>query len=306
MKKLLFTGATGFVGRNTLPILSKQYDVVGIGSRDCDLRSQSLTRNLFDSIRPDIVVHAAGFVGGIGLNKDNPGKSIYDNLIMGMNVIHESKEHDVSKVVLIGSVCSYPKYTSVPFKECDFWNGYPEETNAPYGIAKKVISEMIISYNKQYGMNGINLLPVNMYGPYDHFNLITSHVIPALILKVHEAKKKNESSVMIWGTGQASREFMYVEDFAEAINLSIETNTLPYPINIGGTGNEIKICELVEIICELMEYNGEIIYDTSKPDGQPRRCVDTTRAKDIIGFEAKTSFEVGLKKTLKYFKDVVI
>jgi len=305
MKKLLLTGATGFVGKNILPVLSKQYDVVGVGSKDCDLRSDLSVRNLFDSVRPDIVVHAAGFVGGIGLNKDNPGKSIYDNLTMGMNVIHQSKEYDVSKFVLIGTVCSYPKYTSVPFKESDLWNGYPEVTNAPYGVAKKALSETLIAYNKQYGMNGVNLLPVNMYGPYDHFNFSTSHVIPASILKVHEAKKKGDSSITIWGTGQVSREFLYVEDFVEAVCLSIEVDTLPVPINIG-TGNEIKICELVEMICELMGYDGEIVYDTSKPDGQPRRCMDTTRAKEIIGFEAKTSFKVGLNKTLDYFKDIVI
>jgi len=201
----------------------------------------------------------------------------------------------------LGTVCAYPKHTPVPFKEEDLWNGYPEETNAPYGIAKKTLMRLVEAYHEQYGLNGVNLIPVNMYGPHDHFNLTSSHVIPALILKIKQAIDNNDRSVTLWGTGQASREFLYVEDCAEAILLALEKNVSPEPMNIG-TGREIKICELIETISDIMGFDGDILYDTTKPDGQPRRCLDTSQAKERLGFEARTSLAEGLTKTIEWFE----
>jgi len=205
---------------------------------------------------------------------------------------------------MLGTVCAYPKHTPVPFKESDLWNGYPEETNAPYGIAKKSLMKLVETYHEQYNLNGINLIPVNMYGPNDHFNLTSSHVIPALIMKVNEAIKNRSKSIMLWGTGEASREFLYVNDFCDAVIAAIENEPGPEPINIG-TGKEIKISSLIELICTLMGYDGEIEYDTSKPDGQPRRCLDVTRAKLRLGFEAKTSLNLGLKQTIEWYRRMV-
>ena len=308
--KILLTGASGFLGHNISKILSKDYAITGISSKfrkdsnlggwHCDLRRQDNCKSMIQSIKPDIIIHAAGTVGGIGANKENPGKFMYENLIMGANMIHEAMEEKVGKFILLGTVCAYPKHTTVPFKEEELWNGYPEETNAPYGIAKKTLTRLVEAYNEQYEFNGVNLIPVNMYGPHDHFNLTSSHVIPALILKFYNALKEGDSSVTLWGTGQASREFLYAPDCVEAIKLAIEKDVSPEPINIG-TGKEIKICELATEIAEQMGYGGEIIYDTSKPDGQPRRCLDTSRAKDRLGFEAKTNFKDGLKQTIEWF-----
>ena len=298
--RVLLTGASGFLGQNLLPKLRQYYSTYGISSKDADLRKQSDCKKVITRFYPDVIVHAAGSVGGIGANRDNPGKFMYDNLIMGANLIEEARHQGIGKFVLLGTVCAYPKFTPVPFKEEELWNGYPEETNAPYGIAKKTLMKMIETYNEQYGFQGVNLIPVNMYGPYDHFNLTSSHVIPALILKVHRAMKNRDSSITLWGTGQASREFLYAEDCAEAIDLAIKKNIGPEPINIG-TGKEIKICELIETIADLMSYSGDIVYDDTKPDGQPRRCLDTTKARDVIGFEAKTGLSEGLKKTIQYF-----
>jgi len=233
-------------------------------------------------------------------NQENPGKFIYENLIMGTHVIHESMKQSVKKFVLLGTVCAYPKHTKVPFKEEDIWNGYPEETNAPYGIAKKTLMQMLISYKEQYGFNGVNLIPVNMYGPHDHFNLTSSHVIPALILKIHNAVINKQDEIVIWGTGNASREFLFAEDCAEAISLALEKDISPSPINIG-TGSEIKIIDLVKIIADIMNFQGIIRYDESKPDGQPRRCLDTSKAKKLLGFEAKTDLSTGLQKTIDWF-----
>ena len=299
--KILLTGATGFLGQNLEPVLSKDYDVVGLGSNPWDLRDQSKAECIIQKIRPDAIVHAAGSVGGIGANKENPGKFMYDNLVMGTNLIHLSMRHRVPKFVLLGTVCAYPKYTTVPFKEKDLWKGYPEETNAPYGIAKKTLMRLVEAYHEQYDFNGVNLIPVNMYGPHDHFNLTSSHVIPALILKVKTAIDNNESSITLWGTGQASREFLYAPDCAEAIKLAIEKDVSPEPINIG-TGKEIKISQLLETISDIMGFDGDIIYDITKPDGQPRRCLDTSRAKSRLGFEAKTNLRDGLIKTIEWFK----
>lgn len=298
--KVLLTGSGGFLGQNLTPVLSKDYSVYGPRARNWDLRKQSTCNQLVRYIRPDVIVHAAGSVGGIGANQENPGKFMYENLIMGANIIHAAKEFGVEKFVLLGTVCSYPKHTPVPFKESDLWEGYPEETHAPYGIAKKALMKLVETYNEQYGFNGVNLIPVNMYGPHDHFNLTSSHVIPALILKVYNAMKNGDSSITLWGTGQVSREFLYAEDCAEAIKLAIEKDVPPDPINVG-TGKEIKICDLASEIAEQMGFGGEILYDSDKPDGQPRRCLDTTKAKKLLGFEAKTSFQEGLKKTIEWF-----
>jgi GDP-L-fucose synthase len=304
--KILLTGATGFLGQNLKPVLSEDYEVVGVGST-WDLRDQLICHDLISHVEPDVIVHAAGSVGGIGANKENPGKFMYENLIMGANLIEAARAcgstifHDIKKFILLGTVCAYPKHTPVPFKEEELWNGYPEETNAPYGIAKKTLMRLVEAYHEQYDFNGVNLVPVNMYGPHDHFNLTSSHVIPALILKVKTAIDNNESTITLWGTGQASREFLYAPDCAEAIKLSIEKDVSPEPINIG-TGKEIKICELIETIADIMGFDGDIIYDTTKPDGQPRRCLDTSRAKDRLGFEAKTNLRDGLVNTIEWFK----
>ena len=303
--KILLTGATGFLGQNLKPILSQSHDVFGIGS-DWDLRDQDQCHKLLADFQSDtdIIVHAAGTVGGIGANKENPGRFMYDNLIMGANLIHAAMKQQVSKFILLGTVCAYPKHTPIPFEEKDIWDGYPEETNAPYGIAKKTLMRLLEAYHEQYGMNGVNLIPVNMYGPHDHFNLTSSHVIPALILKVDQAIKQKAKSITLWGTGQASREFLYATDCAEAIKLSIEKDMSPTPINIG-TGKEIKICDLIETICDIMGYDGDVLYDTTKPDGQPRRCLDTSKAEQLLGFKAQTSLQNGLTHTIKWFKETV-
>lgn len=298
--KILLTGASGFVGKNIYNYLFNIYDVIGVGSKNFDLRDKSQCKDLYNQVNPDIVVHCAGSVGGIGANKENPGKFLYDNLTMGINMIEEARNYDVQKFIMLGTVCSYPKYTKIPFNENDLWLGYPEETNAPYGIAKKTLMKLIESYHEQYSFNGVNLIPVNMYGPHDHFNLTTSHVIPALILKIKKAIEESKKSIVVWGSGNVSREFLYAPDLSEAVRLSIIKDVGPNPINIG-TGEEITISSLVSTIAKLMNFDGEIIYDNTKPDGQPRRCLDTTRAKKVLGFEAPTDLETGLKNTINWF-----
>ena len=298
-KKVLLTGATGFLGKNVVPVLSEEYEVIGVGS-EWDLRDQQAVDNLFFEFDFDVIVHAAGSVGGILANRENPGKFMYENLIMGANLIEAGRQFGVDKFVLLGTVCAYPKFTPVPFEEKQIWNGYPEETNAPYGIAKKALMKLLETYNEQYQMNCVNLIPVNMYGPHDHFNLTSSHVIPALILKFYNAMKEGKRKVTIWGTGEASREFLYAPDCAEAISLAIQKDVEPEPINIG-TGTVIKIKDLVVEITQQMGFEGDIFYDSSKPDGQPRRCLDVERAKARLGFEAKTDFQNGLKNTIEWF-----
>jgi len=298
--KILLTGATGFLGKNIKPLLENNNEVIGIGS-NWDLTNKDKAEYIVQKYRFDAIIHAAGSVGGILANQANPGKFIYDNLAMGMNIIHASMKNRVPKFIMLGTVCSYPKFTPTPFKESDFWNGYPEETNAPYGVAKKTLIEMLIAYRKQYDFKSNVLVPCNMYGPYDHFNLTTSHVIPALIMKVDMAIKNNEPSIDVWGTGEASREFLYVEDCVEAILKSLDVDTDSSPINIG-TGKEIKIVDLIETICDIMNYTGTIRFDKSKPDGQPRRSLDVTKAKEKLNFEAKTCLKDGLIKTINWFK----
>lgn len=302
-QRILLTGGSGFVGQNLKKELlwSSHSDIFTPTREVCDLTSQSSVKFMFDRVKPDVVIHAAGTVGGIQANKDNPGKFMYENLIMGTNVIHQSMLSKVGKFILLGTVCSYPKFTPVPFKEGDLWNGYPEETNAPYGIAKRTLMELLINYNKEYGLNGINLVPVNMYGPYDHFNLDTSHVIPALILKVERAIREKSKQITVWGTGKATREFLYVKDFVKSVELALRSNPGPQPINIG-TGSEISIQDLVQGIVSIAGYGGEILYDTTKPDGQPRRCLDTSEAKNKLGFEAQTTLKEGLKLTIDWFR----
>ena len=302
--KVLVTGANGFLGKAVCNRVRKMDDCKLIplnGKAEWDLTKQKYVDYALQQYEPDVIIHLAATVGGIGANKENPGLFMYDNLCMGMNLIESCRKYGkLEKFIMVGTVCAYPKFTPVPFKEEDIWNGYPEETNAPYGIAKKALMELLIAYKKQYGFESTNLIPVNMYGPHDNFDPSISHVIPALILKIASAMKSGKQEVELWGTGQASREFLFVEDCAEAIALSIKKETGPEPINVG-TGSEIKICDLVSEIAEQMGYEGKIVYDSSKPDGQPRRCLDTSKAKAKLDFEAKTDLQTGLKQTIEWF-----
>ena len=304
--RILLTGGTGFLGTNLTKILQETFgssQVRSIGSKPYNLCKARCADDVISRSVPDVIIHTAGSVGGIGANQENPGKFMYENLIMGTNIIHSAMKAKVPKFILLGTVCAYPKFTPVPFKEEDLWNGYPEETNAPYGIAKKTLMRLVEAYHEQYDFNGVNLIPVNMYGPHDHFNLTSSHVIPALILKVHQAIENNDPSITLWGTGEASREFLFVEDCGQAIVKAINSDNLsPEPINIG-TGKEIKIKDLVKEIANIMGYKGDIIYDSSKPDGQPRRCLDTSRAKERLGFEAQVGLKEGLQRTINWYME---
>ncbi len=301
-KKVIVTGGTGFLGKFVVKKLKeKGCDNIFIPIfEEYDLRDINHIRRMYKDFNADIVIHLAAVVGGIGANRENPGSFFYDNLIMGIQLMEEARLNSIEKFVAIGTICAYPKYTPVPFKEEDLWNGYPEETNAPYGLAKKMLLVQAQAYRQQYNFNAIYLLPVNLYGPGDNFNPKSSHVIPALIKKFYEAKIKNEPNVVVWGTGKATREFLYVEDCADAIVLATEIYNKPEPVNIGA-GFEISIKDLALKIKDIIGYGGEIVWDTTKPDGQPRRCLDTTRAKEEFGFVAKTSFNDGLKKTIDWY-----
>lgn len=311
-KRIVVTGGTGFLGPYVCAELMRigvsSERVLYLGRKDFDFRRANDTARMYDDLLPDVVIHLAAEVGGIGANSKNPGRFFYDNMAMGLNLIHLSlpnkefkKQHEsVEGIVMVGTVCSYPKDTPVPFRENDLWNGYPEETNAPYGIAKKALLVMLQAYRQQYGLNGVYLIPVNLYGPGDNFDLETSHVIPAMIRKFVEAKVAGASEVTLWGTGSASREFLYVEDCARAIVMATQHYDGAEPVNIG-TGSEITIRDLAEKIREIVGYTGRIVWDSSKPDGQPRRCLDTSRAKAAFGFEAKTSFDEGLKRTVDWY-----
>ncbi|MCG2723826.1 MAG: GDP-L-fucose synthase [Nanoarchaeota archaeon] len=300
-KKVLVTGAHGFLGKSLVPLLeSKKASLILLRGSECDLRAREDVEKLFKNAKPEIVIHLAAHGGGIGHMRANPGLIYYDNITMNTNVVEACRVFGAKKFVGIGTVCSYPKYTPVPFKEEDLWNGYPEETNAPYGLAKKMMLVQTEAYHAQYGMNGIHLLFVNMYGPNDDFNLESSHVIPALIRKFFEAKQNGLKSVVLWGTGNASREFLYVEDGAKAIMLAAEQYNSSAPVNIG-SGTEITIKDLAHKIAGLVGYKGEITWDASKPDGQPRRYLDVSRAKKEFGFSAETDFNEGLKKTIEWY-----
>lgn len=301
-KKILLTGGAGFVGQHIYKKLIekkvKKENIIIPRSKDFDLRDKKITDKITKNI--DIVIHLAGNVGGIGYNRQYPGSLFYDNITMGVNLIESSRINKVKKFVCIGTICAYPKFTPVPFKEENLWNGYPEETNAPYGLAKKILLVMLQAYRQQYGFNGIYLLPVNMYGPGDNFNPKSSHVIAALIKKIADAKKQGKKEIVVWGTGKASREFLYVEDAAEGIILATEKYEKDDPVNLGA-GFEITIKDLVNLLVKLMNFKGKIVWDKTKPDGQPRRMLDTSKAYKEFGFKAKTKFEEGLKKMIDYY-----
>ncbi len=302
-KRVAVTGGGGFLGRVLLQKLADRgcTSPFAPGSVDYDLRTEDGVRRFLDDGRPDVVIHLAAVVGGIGANQENPGRFLYENLIMGTRLIEESRLRGVDKFVCIGTICAYPKFTPVPFKEEALWDGYPEETNAPYGLAKKLLLVQLQSYRQQYGFNGIYLLPVNMYGPGDNFDLQSSHVIPALIRKCIEARDAGAPSVTCWGTGGATREFLFVDDCVEGILLGTERYDDPDPVNLG-SGHEVTIKELAERIRKLTGFEGELDWDTSKPDGQPRRCLDVSRAKERLGFAAATSLDEGLSRTIRWFE----
>lgn len=303
-RRVCVTGGAGFLGSYVVRLLQErgakevfvprieQYDLVEL---------EAIQRMLKDA-RPDVIIHLAALVGGIGANRARPAEFFYVNLMMGVQLIHEAWKFGVEKFVAVGTICAYPKYTPVPFKEEDLWNGYPEETNAPYGLAKKMLLVQAQAYRQQYGFNAIYPLPVNLYGPGDNFDLETSHVIPALIRKFIEARERNEQQVVLWGDGSPTREFLYVEDAAEGLLLATERYDGPEPFNLG-SGQEIRIKDLAQLIARLTDFQGEIVWDTSKPNGQPRRSLDTSRAERLFGFRAHTPLEQGLRQTIAWYKE---
>ncbi len=301
--RVVVTGGAGFLGRVLCEKLRqrgcKQIDVPLID--DYDLTTEKSVIQMYEDFKPDVVIHLAAEVGGIGANRDHPGRFFYANMSMGMHLVEQARIRGIEKFVQIGTVCAYPKFTPVPFQEEDLWNGYPEETNAPYGVAKKAMFVMLDGYKREYDLDSVVVVPVNLYGPGDNFHPHTSHVIPALIRKCVEARDRGDDSIVCWGTGSASREFLYVEDAAEAIAIATEKMEEPVPINLG-TGNEIKIKDLVELIVKLTKFDGKIEWDSTKPDGQPRRCLDTSRAAKLLGWRAKVDFEEGLRKTIQWFE----
>ena len=304
-KRIVVTGGSGFLGRHLVGRLKRAgCDRIFVPRRaEFDLTREADIRRLLKREQPEIVIHLAALVGGIGANRRNPGGFLYRNLIMGAQLIELSRMAGVEKFVQVGTICCYPKFAPVPFREEDLWTGYPEETNAPYGLAKKLLVVQLQAYRQQYGFNGVNLLPVNLYGPYDNFDPETSHVIPALIRKFVEARDRGSRVVEVWGTGQATREFLYVEDAARAIHLAAERLDTSDPVNIG-SGQEIRIAELAGMIAEKVGFRGEVRFDPSQPDGQPRRCLDVTRAKQLLGFEARMPLAEGLERTIGwYLKD---
>lgn len=302
-KHICVTGGAGFLGSYVIEKLRQRgcENILVPNIEEYDLTKIEDINRMYDKMRPDIVIHLAAVVGGIGANREHPGKFFYENLIMGVQLIEQGRQRGIEKFVAIGTVCAYPKFTPVPFKEDDIWNGYPEETNAPYGLAKKMLLVQSQAYRAEYGFNSIFLLPVNLYGPRDNFNPESSHVIPALIKKCVDAINSDKDYIQCWGTGKASREFIYAEDAAEGILLATEHYNGSEAVNIG-FGFEITIKDLVEKIALLTGFEGEIRWDATKPDGQPRRCLDTSRAKKLFGFTAKTSFDEGLKATIEWYR----
>ena len=302
-RRILVTGGAGFLGRR----VCAQLEARGAGElivprrSQWDLTSPDAVRALFDASRPEIVVHLAAEVGGIGANRAQPGRFFYANMAMGLHVVEEARRRGVAKLLGLATVCAYPKYTPVPFSEDDLWNGFPEETNAPYGVAKKALLLMMQSYRAQYGLNAIGLLPVNLFGPGDNFDPETSHVIPGLVRKFIEARQRGNSHVTCWGSGSASREFLYVDDCAEAVALALERYDGAEPVNVGA-GRETTIRELAERIGRLCGFTGELRWDRTRPDGQPRRCLDTTRAEEEFGFTARVGLEEGLRRTVEFYE----
>ena len=300
-RRVLVTGGSGFLGRRLVPRLERLgARVVSLSSRDYDLTKESRIKSLLRDHPCDMIVHLAASVGGIGANRDNPGSFFYNNIMMGVPLMEHARRAGVDKFVQLGTICAYPKFTPVPFKESDLWNGYPEETNAPYGIAKKALLVQAQAYRQQYGFNAVYLLMVNLFGPGDNFDLESSHVIPALIRKFLEAKAAGEKSVRLWGTGRATREFLYVDDAVEGIERAARLYDGAEPVNIG-SGREQTIAALAAAIARLTGFRGELVWDASKPDGQPRRCLDTTRAKKLFDFKSSTTMEAGLKKTIAWY-----
>jgi GDP-L-fucose synthase len=302
-KKILVTGGAGFLGKQVVAQLEKagalSENITIPRSQTCDLRSLKHCQAAVKGI--DVVIHLAAHVGGIGLNREKPAELFYDNLMMGTQLIHAAYLAGVQKFVCVGTICAYPKFTPVPFKEDDLWNGYPEETNAPYGIAKKALLVQLQSYRQQYGFDGIYLLPVNLYGPEDNFNPGSSHVIPALIRKVYEAQQQGAHQLPVWGDGSPTREFLFSEDAARGIVMGAQFYDNLEPVNLG-TGHEISIRDLVELICRLMNFEGELLWQTDQPNGQPRRCLDTARAKESFGFTAQVALEEGLRRTIEWYR----
>lgn len=301
-KKVLVTGGAGFLGQHVVARLTELgcRDLALPRSADYDLTRGEDVERLLDRERPQVILHLAARVGGIGANRLNPGSFFYSNLMMGVQLVEAARQRGVEKFLAVGTICSYPKYTPVPFREDDLWNGYPEETNAPYGLAKKMLIVQLQAYRQQYGFNGVNVMVVNLYGPGDNFDLETSHVIPALIRKCIEARERGEKVLKVWGTGKPTREFLYVEDAARAIIRAAEVLETSEPVNIG-SGREVPIGELVHLIASRTGFRGELVFEADKPDGQPRRCLDVQRAKQLLGFEATTGLTEGLDRTIAWY-----
>jgi GDP-L-fucose synthase len=302
-RRVVVTGGTGFLGSYVQEGLARREPAVvyALGKSDYDLTNAAAVRRMYEALRPDIVIHLAAVVGGIGANRRHPGKFFYENLIMGVQLLEEARRFGLEKFVTVGTICAYPKYTPVPFREEELWNGYPEETNAPYGIAKKALLVQAQAYRQEYGLNAIYLLPVNLYGPRDNFDLETSHVIPALVRKCIEATQRGDDHILAWGSGNVSREFLYAADAAEGILLAAELYNNAAPVNVG-SGREIIIRDLTAQIAQMCGFDGEIRWDSSQPDGQPQRCLDTTRAWHGFGFRAQTSLEDGLRRTIEWYR----
>ena len=304
-RRIVITGGRGFLGT----VLVEQLAARGVPRgqllvptiEQFDLTREADVERMYDDMWPEVVIHLAAEVGGIGANRANPGRFFYANMAMGLHLIEHARRRGVEKFVQVGTICAYPKHTPVPFRESELWNGYPEETNAPYGIAKKALLVMLQSYRQQYGLNGVYLLPVNLYGPGDNFHPETSHVIPALIRKFVAAQRRGDAEVVVWGTGRASREFLYVDDCARGILLAAERYDSPDPVNIGA-GFEITIRDLAEQIAALTGFRGRLVWDETKPDGQPRRCLDTSRAAEAFGFRAEMTFAAGLRRTIDWWE----
>ena len=304
-KRVVVTGGAGFLGSYLVPLIKKSNpeSIFVPKIEDYDLRDKEDIIRMYENAKAEVVIHLAAVVGGIGANRENPGKFFYDNAIMGIQLMEYARQYKVDKFVAIGTICAYPRLTPIPFKEENLWSGYPEGTNAPYGLAKKMLLVQSQAYRKQYNFNSIFLLPVNLYGPGDNYDPKSSHVITALIKKCFDAINEDKNEIVVWGTGKPTREFIYVEDAARGILMATEEYNKPEPVNIGA-GFEISIKDLVDLIVQLTGFKGKIIWDTSKPDGQPKRCLDTTKAYNEFGFKVKTNFKVGIKKTIEWYKSI--